>query len=211
MVKHKITAAGLPAGIVQRVRLFLLLDDCCQKPVAWISGPGGSGKTTLVSSYLASRSVPAIWYQVDQGDADPATFFYYMALASQDAARPDHEPLPLLTPEYLGGIKTFARRYFQQLFARLPAPCAIVLDNYQEISPSSPFSEQILAKLCRNRFFTRKISPADPIYQYHPLFREFLLARAEKTFPATRAKSPEKQGKEPEQRKSKGTRTGRRS
>ncbi|ACH40516.1 transcriptional activator [Citrifermentans bemidjiense Bem] len=334
MARHKITAPGLAAGIVHRERLFQVLDHA-DKPVRWISGPGGSGKTTLVSSYLETRGIPALWYQADQSDSDPATFFYYMGLAFQDSVSPDREPLPLLTPEYLAGLKTFSRRYFQQLFAQLPAPYAIVIDNYQEIPAGSPFheliaeglaqcpdgitviatsreeppavltvnetaarfaflgwsdlrfsfdearefagtqtsshietealaslyaktdgwiaglllilesldggtldqkllqelpldkvfvyfadkifeardgelqnfllktalvpgitaqmaerltgigsSEQILSRLCRNRFFTAKSSPADPVYQYHPLFREFLVARAEGTLPA---------------------------
>ena len=335
MVNHKITAPGLPAGIVKRERLFHILENCREKRVVWISGPGGSGKTTLVSSYLEAHKLSAIWYHMDQKDADPATFFYYMGLAFSDCASPDHEPLPLLTPEYLAGIKTFTRHYFDQLFTQLPVPYAIVLDNYQDVSSSSPFhelisegfslipdgvtvivlsrnepppvltlqeaakrfdfigwndirfsfdeakefagiqtessletealtriytktdgwiagllmilesqkesaldyqlleglpldkvfgyfaekifdgsdpelqffllktafvpgitaymaeqltgigsSEQILSRLCRNRFFTEKHSPDDPVYQYHPLFREFLLSRAEKTFPA---------------------------
>ena len=335
MAKQKITAPGLPAGIVQRERLFRLLEKSSRKPVKWISGPGGSGKTTLVSSYLETRKLPAIWYQVDQRDADPATFFYYMGLACSDSVSPGQESLPFLTPEYLAGIKTFTRRYFDQLFTQLPVPYAIVLDNYQDVSPTSPFhelimeglslipdgitvivlsrnepppvltmhdaaerfeflgwsdirfsfdearqfagiqtespletealtrlytktdgwiaglllileslkgsaldyqlleslpldkvfdyfaekifdgcdlelqefllktalapgitahmaeqltgigsSEQILSRLCRNRFFTEKHSPADSVYQYHPLFRKFLISRAEKTIPA---------------------------
>lgn len=333
MARHKIIAPGLAAGLVRRERLFRLLDHA-GKPVQWISGPGGSGKTTLVSSYLESRGTPSLWYQADQSDADPATFFYYMGQAFRECVPANDEPLPLLTPEYLAGLKTFARRYFQQLFTQLPTPHAIVIDNYQEIPAASPFhellaeglaecpegirvmaisreeppavltvnetaarfaflgwselrfsfeetrefastqtasiatealtklyaktdgwiaglllilesldggtldeqllqelpldsvfgyfadkifeardhelqdfllktalvpgitaqmakrltgigsSEQILSRLCRNRFFTAKSSPADPVYQYHPLFREFLVARAERTLPA---------------------------
>lgn len=333
MVKQKITAPGLPAGIVQRERLFRLLEKGSAKPIVWISGPGGSGKTTLVSSYLEARKLPAIWYQVDQSDADPATFFYYMGLASRDSFSPEQDSLPLLTPEYLAEVKTFARRYFDQLFSQLPTPYAIVFDNYQDVPASSTFhelilegllsirdgitvialsrnepppiftvqdaterfeylgwndlrfsfdeakefagmqtespletealthlytktdgwiaglllileslkgsavdyqllenlpldkvfgffadkifdgsdpelqgfllktafapgitahmaeqltgiatSEQILSRLCRNRFFTGKGSPADSAYQYHPLFREFLLSRAKRAF-----------------------------
>jgi len=335
MVKHKLSAPALPDGIVQRERLFRLLDKSDANPVVWISGPVGSGKTTLVSSYLQARKLPALWYQVDRRDADPATFFYYLGLAFSDIVASGQEPLPLLTPEYLAGIKTFTRRYFDQLFTQLPVPYAIVLDNYQDVYPSAPIheiimeglfmipdgitvlvlsknepppvftmhdsakrfqflgwndirfsfdeakqfagiqsgstlaiealarlytktdgwiaglflileslkgsaldyqllerlpldkvfdyfadkifdksdpelqrfllktafapgitahmaeqltglgsSEQILSRLCRNRFFTEKHSPVSPVYQYHPLFREFLLARAEKTFPA---------------------------
>jgi DNA-binding SARP family transcriptional activator len=333
MLQYKITAPELSAEIVQRERLFCLLEKSSEKPVKWISGPGGSGKTTLVSSYLESRQLPALWYQIDQRDADPGTFFYYLGLAFRDIAASNQEPLPLLTPEYLAGFTTFTRRYFETLFTQLPVPYTIVLDNYQDVSPSSPFhelitqgfslipdgitiiilsrnepppvlslhetakqiefigwndirfsfdesrqfaeihaentletetlarlytktdgwiaglllileslkggtleyqliehvpldkvfdyfaekifdrsdrelqffllktafvpgitgymseqltgiasSEQILSRLCRNRFFTEKRSPDDSVYQYHPLFRKFLISRAENTF-----------------------------
>lgn len=147
MVKHKITAPGLPACFVQRERLFRLLDNRRGKTVAWVSGPGGSGKTTLVSSYLESRNLPAIWYSVDKRDADPATFFYFMGLACSECVPPHIEQLPLLTPEYLAGIKTFTHRYFDLLFTQLPAPYAIVFDNYQDVSPTSPFHELLLEGL----------------------------------------------------------------
>jgi LuxR family transcriptional regulator, maltose regulon positive regulatory protein len=43
---------------------------------------------------------------------------------------------------------------------------------------------QILSKLSKDNFFTEKTHHSAPSYQYHPLFREFLLRNAEKTFPA---------------------------
>lgn len=40
----------------------------------------------------------------------------------------------------------------------------------------------ILADLHRHNFFIVKRAEADPVYEYHPLFRQFLLTRAQKTF-----------------------------
>ena len=40
----------------------------------------------------------------------------------------------------------------------------------------------ILSTLNRNNYFTEKRFQNEPIYQYHPLFREFLLSRAKETF-----------------------------
>jgi ATP/maltotriose-dependent transcriptional regulator MalT/DNA-binding SARP family transcriptional activator len=118
-------------------------------PVIWVSGPAGSGKTTLISSYIETRKIPCFWYQVDEGDADPATFFYYMGQAAKKASPRKKKSLPLLTPEYLQGIPTFTHRYFENLSDRLKIPSILVFDNYQEVPSESPFHEIILNGLSR--------------------------------------------------------------
>ncbi|MCK9417905.1 MAG: hypothetical protein M0R70_00830 [Nitrospirae bacterium] len=132
-------------GIIKRQRLFTHLDMEKNKRIIWVSGPGGSGKTTLVASFLASRKVPTLWYQADAGDADLATFFYYLSLAAKKAAPKARKPLPILTPEYLLGVEVFARRYFEGLYGRLKKPSAIVIDNYQDVPPGSGLHEIIHA------------------------------------------------------------------
>ncbi len=74
-----------------------------------------------------------LWYQVDEGDADVATFFYYLGLAAPRRRR----PLPLLTPEYRQGVAVFARRFFRELYSRLKLPFTVVFDNYQDVPPDS--------------------------------------------------------------------------
>src|SRR3990170_94811 len=139
----KITRPAV-SDILQRERLFLLLDEARSGSVTWLCAPAGSGKTTLVASWLDSRKLPCLWYQVDEGDGDLATFFYYIGLAEKKAAPKHKKPLPLLTPEYFLGIQTFTRRYFEDLYARLTPPSysaskkgsggIIVIDNYQDAS-----------------------------------------------------------------------------
>jgi ATP/maltotriose-dependent transcriptional regulator MalT len=153
MISAKITRPTV-FGAVQRERLFSLLDGKVEKSVVWVSAPAGSGKTTLVSSWLGSRGLPSIWYYCDEGDSDPATFFYYMGLAAKKAAPRKRKPLPLLTPEYLAGIATFTRRYIESLCDRLTSsrPSSpptkgiggvIVLDNYQDVPAGSPVHEML--------------------------------------------------------------------
>jgi LuxR family maltose regulon positive regulatory protein len=125
----KITRPKL-SGTIPRQRLFKLLDGDRKKPVTWISGPAGSGKTALVASYLDARKLPCLWYSIDAGDADLASFFYYMGLAARQAAPRIRKPMPLLTPEYLPGIQNFTRRFFENLFHRLKLPFVLVFDNY---------------------------------------------------------------------------------
>ena len=147
----KITRPRL-ASTVERDRLFRLLDRSRERPVIWIAAPGGSGKTTLVASWMDSRGLPALWYQVDEGDGDIATFFHYMGMACRKAAPARKRPFPALTPEYLSGIPVFTRRFFEDLFGRLLAVRSarrgvhgpvLVLDNFQDAPPGSQFHEMI--------------------------------------------------------------------
>lgn len=126
-----------------RTRLFRLLDRERKAPILWISGPAGCGKTTLVGSFLHARRSPCIWYQVDEGDQDIASLFYHLGIAARRAAPRKRKPLPLLTPEYLPGLATFSRRFFEGFFGHLTPGSAVVFDNYQKASAESRFHEVI--------------------------------------------------------------------
>lgn len=116
-----------------RIRLFHALDAVESAPMVWISAPAGSGKTTLTASYLDYRKTRPLWYQVDDGDADLASFFYYLGLLAKQAAPGDSHSLPTLTPEYLSSLTVFARNFFRQFFRRMTPAGVLVLDNYQDV------------------------------------------------------------------------------
>lgn len=97
-------------GVFPRERLYQRLDETRKYPVTWISAPAGAGKTTLVAGYLETKKIPCLWYQVDEGDTDIATFFSYLGMAAQKAAPQKRKPLPFLTPEYLQGLSTLTLR-----------------------------------------------------------------------------------------------------
>ena len=129
---------------VARERLFALLDEAREhKPAICVVGPPGAGKTTLVAGWLDTRGIKGIWYQVDAGDADLATFFYYLGEAARPFTRKGQRALPALTPEYLHDVEGFSRRFFRELFSRLPEGATLALDNYQEVGPEQKFHQLI--------------------------------------------------------------------
>ena len=54
---------------VPRERLFKELDESRERPLVWVVAPPGSGKTTLVSTYVDARKLPTAWYHIDAARA----------------------------------------------------------------------------------------------------------------------------------------------
>lgn len=163
-------------NVVFRERLFQLLDQARKKRIIWVTGLPGSGKTTLVASYAAYRHIVHGWYQLDSGDTDLATFFYYLRYlpgsmvpavsgihsgrikqrippllpgGKRTRARARSSMLPLLTPEYFADIETFTHRYFEELYSMLPRNFMLVFDNYHAIDENALFHTIMLEALGR--------------------------------------------------------------
>ncbi len=104
--------------------------------MVWLAGPPGSGKSTLAADYAARRSTDCLWYQVDRGDADIASFFFYLSQAAR-AHGAALDPLPRFEPAYLGDTEAFARGYFRELYNQLKTPF-LVFDNCQDLPAEAP-------------------------------------------------------------------------
>ena len=115
-----------------RPRLFSLLDEAAQRPIVWLSGAPGAGKTTLVASYLEARRLRHLWYQCDVGDSDTATLVHYLRIGAEPLSRNAAAKLPSFTPELQQNPARFARAFFRELFAVLPTRCVVVFDNFHE-------------------------------------------------------------------------------
>ena len=115
--------------------------------VRWSGSPGRPARERQhwrqVTSMLMTLS--SLWYQLDSGDADPASFFYYLRQAASGLGGRRRAPLPLLTPEYFSDLPGFARRWWRELFGRLPGHSLVVLDNYQEVPTESALHRMLAA------------------------------------------------------------------
>ena len=129
--------------VAPRERLFARLDELGAMPATWVCGAPGAGKTTLVASYVEARQRSVLWFHADEGDSDPASFYWYLSRAAEPYRR-KRGPLPVLAPEYLADLPGFNRRFCRELFERAPADAIIVFDNLQCL-PAESSSSALLA------------------------------------------------------------------
>ncbi len=92
-----------------------------------MAAPAGYGKTVALIDYLQKTSAPHIWYRVDEGDQDIASFFHYMKLSL--TVKHGRRSLPVFGPEYAELPREFARRFFRDYLAKLRPGTLLVLDD----------------------------------------------------------------------------------
>jgi LuxR family transcriptional regulator, maltose regulon positive regulatory protein len=111
----------LPDPLIGRPRLGKLLVDGARRPATLVSGPPGTGRTTLLASWLATTApAQAAWLTVDGQDNEPGRLETLMAavLAEAGCAEP---PGGQGLDAALDDIRRRAR------------PCVLVLDDVQQL------------------------------------------------------------------------------
>ena len=88
LIESRLALPRIRAGVVARARLHGALDRLDDVELIVLSGPAGSGKTVLVSSWLAGRpDLSPAWVSLDADDDDPVRLWTYVAHAV-DRVRP---------------------------------------------------------------------------------------------------------------------------
>jgi LuxR family transcriptional regulator, maltose regulon positive regulatory protein len=120
--------ARLPEALVRRPRLDALLADGARRQVTLISAPPGSGKTTLVTAWLASRRRRDVMLTVDARDneRDQLAGVIVAALVDRGAVAPEEIDATLPGTTLLDAA-------FAQLEQRSNKR-VLVLDDLQELS-----------------------------------------------------------------------------
>ncbi len=126
-------------SVFERPRLLDLLAENQHRPLVWVHGSPGAGKTTLVSSWLKQQQARFLWYRMDSGINVSADLFYFLSLSVQRNYPRKRINLPVFTAEYANDVKAFAVVFFRKLFTVLEKESAIVFDNCQEIENDPDF------------------------------------------------------------------------
>jgi LuxR family maltose regulon positive regulatory protein len=131
----KLRPPTLPNALVPRARLDEMLDsgvDALARLVL-VSAPAGSGKSTLVASWLAGRSEASAWLQAEESDDDPGRFWAYLVEAIS-AVVPSVRAA--VTPAVLAstGDDDMVVSTLITALAESASPLVIVVDDYHLIS-----------------------------------------------------------------------------
>ncbi len=124
-----------------------MIDKGLRGHVLWVAGPAGSGKTALVGNYITAGRRRVLWYRVDAGDVDLASFFHYLQLAADEHARRNRKRPVRLVPEYLLNPAAFSQRFFENFYEMLAPGTCLVFDNMQAVPAESAFHEVLAESL----------------------------------------------------------------
>jgi ATP/maltotriose-dependent transcriptional regulator MalT len=86
MLRAKLRAPQLPAYFIHRRRLHDLLDGIASRPLTTVIAPAGSGKTLLVSGWVAESSLATSWLSLDEADRDESQFWFEIMAALEQLA-----------------------------------------------------------------------------------------------------------------------------
>ncbi len=125
-------------SLVHRPRLIQRLQRGMERTLTLISAPVGFGKSTLLSDWLTSNTIPTAWLSLEPQDNEPTRFLSYLlaALRTKD--------LHLSTikqkfhyPTQPSAIEATLTLLINDLLLQRTDDLVLVLDNYQVITDTS--------------------------------------------------------------------------
>ncbi|MBN2050368.1 MAG: hypothetical protein JW760_08005 [Spirochaetales bacterium] len=163
------TLPKVRSKLVDRSRLFTLLDEGSRRPVTLVSAPAGFGKTTLVADWAARRKIPVVWLSLEEGDDAPHRFLTALASALAVTASPaGTEALRMLKSAQVPPITMVTESLLKDL-ARKGAPSHLVLDDYHLITDTQTqeLFSQVVRRLPRDfhLIIATRVDPAIALSQ----------------------------------------------
>ncbi|WP_372813016.1 BTAD domain-containing putative transcriptional regulator [Paenibacillus sp.] len=127
-----------------RNRLLSFIENHLDRSLICLTSDGGYGKTTLISSFVKEKKLPAVWYQLSQQDRNPHTFLSYMKTAILRRISGEqmiYDVRPEQIDEELDHLSA--------LLSTWPTRLIIILDQYQSVDQCEEI-QHILTRLIEN-------------------------------------------------------------
>ena len=131
--QYRPSAPRAPRVLVPRPRLVDRVEEGAGKGMVVVSGPAGSGKTTVLAAWAEQRRPSPAWLSVEREDAEPGQFWSRVLDALQTSPGvPAASSLAGLRPP-----PRMDRRFVAQLLVaceELAEPIVLVLDDLDQLS-----------------------------------------------------------------------------
>jgi LuxR family transcriptional regulator, maltose regulon positive regulatory protein len=124
-------------GMISRKHLNDLLNSGKDRSLIVVSGPPGSGKTSLVSQWIEENGLKTAWYSLDESDDDGELFYRYLVTTLSWA---DSRFASALEPVPCRFMKVEGQAVLSAVIARcfdLSSHLYLVLDDYHVITSSA--------------------------------------------------------------------------
>ena len=130
LLATKIAHPLLRVAVVSRPRLSAYLRRHATCKLLLVTGPAGSGKTTVVSEWLCAFSGQVAWVTLDEGDNDLARFWTYVLAALQQACPGLAAHVAMLLPALRDETRESFLIPLINALATLSDEVMLVLDDY---------------------------------------------------------------------------------
>ena len=129
----KLYVPKIRTELVTRPRLLDKLNEGLSGKLTIVSSPAGFGKTTLLSQWVKSTTLPVGWVSLDEGDNDLTLFLAYLVAALQQVYDGvDDTAISLLRSPQPGVVNAALVVLLNQI-ERFPDKFLLVLDDYHLI------------------------------------------------------------------------------
>ncbi|MEE4419297.1 LuxR C-terminal-related transcriptional regulator [Streptomyces bugieae] len=134
LLDAKLTVPAAPRAHVPRHRLLDGLSAGTAGPLTLVTGPAGTGKTTLAAAWARSGGSPGpvAWLTLDTYDRTPGVFWSYVVEALRRAL--PRLPDGIGMPSSPGDAGTSLLTRLAAATERLPAPVVLVLDGFEKVA-----------------------------------------------------------------------------
>jgi LuxR family maltose regulon positive regulatory protein len=139
ILRTKLFVPPLRPNLVSRPQLIERLNQGLRsgQKLTLVSAPAGSGKTTLISSWIHQLDAPVAWLSLDEADNEPNRFVHYLGAALQGAyGEVGQSAIDLLQSAQPPTTETLVALLINDL-AHLAGQVILVFDDYHVISELS--------------------------------------------------------------------------